>query len=481
MDLLRSIRLLQRRTFLGQATRGLGSLALASLINPAILRAAEDHSSRAQSDHWPGVVNPPHFPPRARRVIYLCMAGGPSHLETFDYRPKLAEMHGKPMPESFTKGQPIAQLQGKKLNCFGPQHPFRKFGKSGQEMCSLFTHLGTVADDLCIIRSLVTEAINHDPAHTFMNTGTTISGRPSMGSWVTYGLGSDCDNLPGFIVLTSTGRGGQNQPIASRQWHSGFLPSRFQGVHLRGQGDPVLYLSSPGGVKPDQQRDVVRTVQQLNRLYNHVVDDPEIATRISQYEMAFQMQASVPGLMTFADEPARTLEMYGTKGADGSFAANCLLARRLAERGVRFIQLYHRDWDHHGNLQNDIKLKITEVDQPAAALLKDLKARGLLDDTLVIWGGEFGRTPMAQGNGRDHHIKGFSIWMAGGGIKGGVTHGSTDELGYNAVQDVVPVHDLHATILHLLGIDHKKLTYKFQGRDFRLTDVHGDVVRPILA
>jgi hypothetical protein len=474
MDQFHQIRLLKRRTFLGQATRGLGSLALASLINPAILRAAA-------ADRWPGVVNPPHRPPRAKRVIYLCMAGGPSHLETFDYRPKLAEMHGKPMPESFTKGQPIAQLQGQKLNCFGPQHSFRKFGTSGQEMCSLFAHLATVADDICIIRSLVTEAINHDPAHTFMNTGTTISGRPSMGSWVTYGLGSDCDNLPGFVVLTSTGRGGQNQPIASRQWHSGFLPSRFQGVHLRGQGDPVLYLSRPGGVQPEQQRNVVDAVKKLNQLQNTVVDDPEIATRISQYEMAFQMQTSVPELMNFSNESARTLEMYGTRGADGSFAANCLLARRLAERGVRFIQLYHRDWDHHGNLQNDIKLKITEVDQPAAALLKDLKARGMLDDTLVIWGGEFGRTPMAQGTGRDHHIKGFSIWLAGGGIKGGVTHGSTDDLGYNAVQDVVHVHDLHATTLHLLGIDHKRLTFKFQGRDFRLTDVHGRVVQPILA
>jgi hypothetical protein len=409
------------------------------------------------------------------------MAGGPSHLETFDYRPKLAAMSGKPMPESFTKGQPIAQLQGKPLTCLAPQHRFRKFGRSGQEMCELFPHVGAVADEICIVRSMVTEAINHDPAHTFMNTGTTISGRPSMGSWVTYGLGSDCDNLPGFVVLTSTGKGGQNQPIASRQWHSGFLPSRFQGVHLRGRGDPVLYLSSPGGVTPDRQRDVVDAVQALNRLHNDMVDDPEIATRISQYEMAFQMQASVPGLMDVSDEPARIREMYGTQGADGSFAANCLLARRLAERGVRFIQLYHRDWDHHGRLREDIQLKIGEVDRPAAALLTDLKNRGMLDETLVVWAGEFGRTPMAQGNGRDHHIKGFSIWLAGGGIKGGLTHGSTDDLGYNAVEDVVHVHDFHATMLHLLGIDHKRLTFKFQGRDFRLTDVHGNIVRKILA
>jgi hypothetical protein len=482
MNLSQFIRLQQRRTFLGQTVRGFGSLALASLLDPALLAGTNrGDSTGATLDRWRGVVRPLHLPPRARRVIYLCMAGGPSHLETLDYKPKLAQMNGKPMPESFTKGQPIAQLQGQKLTCFGPQYPFQKFGRSGQELCSLFPYLGAVADELCIIRSLVTEAINHDPAHTFMNTGTTISGRPSMGSWVTYGLGSDCANLPGFVVLTSSGRGGQNQPIASRQWHSGFLPSRFQGVHLRGKSDPVLYLTSPAGVRPDQQRDVVDAVQTLNRLENEIVDDPEIATRISQYEMAFQMQASVPGLMNLADEPTKVLDMYGTKGADGSFAANCLLARRLAERGVRFIQLYHRDWDHHGNLKNDIKLKVEEVDRPAAALLRDLKSRGMLEDTLVVWGGEFGRTPMAQGNGRDHHIKGFSIWMAGGGIKGGLTYGSTDDLGYNAVEDVVEVHDLHATLLHLLGIDHKRLTYKFQGRDFRLTDVHGNVVRKILA
>jgi hypothetical protein len=477
MDRIQQIRLLQRRTFLGQTTRGLGALALASLMDPKALSAADPSPA---GDRWEGVARPLHHAAKAKRVIFLCMAGGPSHLETLDHKPKLAEMHGKPMPESFTKGQPIAQLQGQRLNCFGPQHPFRRFGKSGQELSSLFPLIGGVADEICIVRSMVTEAINHDPAHTFMNTGTTISGRPSMGSWITYGLGSEADDLPGFVVLTSQGRGGQNQPIASRQWHSGFLPSRFQGVHLRGQGDPVLYLSNPAGVSRDAQRDIVSTVQSLDRLRDSVVDDPEIATRISQYEMAFKMQASVPGLMDLSDESRDVLELYGTKGADGSFAANCLLARRLAERGVRFIQLYHRDWDHHGNLKKDIALKAEEVDRPAAALITDLKRRGMLDDTLVIWGGEFGRTPMAQGNGRDHHIKGFSIWLAGGGIRGGITHGATDELGYNAVEDVVHVHDLHATILHLLGIDHRRLTYKFQGRDFRLTDVAGNVVRPIL-
>jgi hypothetical protein len=348
-------------------------------------------------------------------------------------------------------------------------------------MCTLFPHLGEVADDICIVRSMKTEAINHDPAHTFMNTGTTISGRPSMGSWLWYGLGSVADDLPGFVVLTSSGRGGQMQPIASRLWASGFLPSRFQGVQLRGKGDPVLYLSNSPGVSRDVQRDVIDASQKLNRIADQRLDDPEILTRITQYEMAFKMQASVPGLMDLSGESQQTLDMYGTKGSDGTFAANCLLARRLAERGVRFIQLYHRDWDHHGNLKHDIALKAEEVDKPTAALLTDLKNRGMLDETLVIFGGEFGRTPMAQGTGRDHHIKGFSMLAFGGGIKGGLTHGTTDELGYNAVDDVVHIHDLHATMLHLLGVDHKKLTYKFQGRDFRLTDVSGNVVKKILA
>jgi hypothetical protein len=302
-----------------------------------------------------------------------------------------------------------------------------------------------------------------------------------MGSWLWYGLGSECDNLPGFVVLTSTGKSGQSQPIAARQWHSGFLPSSFQGVEFRSKGDPVLYVTSPGGVTAERQRDVVEAAQALNRLREDSVDDPEIATRISQYEMAFKMQTSVPELMDLSKEDKRTLELYGTKGGDGSFAANCLLARRLAERGVRFIQLYHRDWDHHGRIKDDIVVVAREVDQAAAALLRDLKDRDLLRDTLVVWGGEFGRTPMAQGNGRDHHIKGFSIWLAGGGVKGGLTYGETDEFGYNAVKDVVHVHDLHATMLHLLGIDHERLTYPFQGRQFRLTDVAGKVVRDVLA
>jgi uncharacterized protein (DUF1501 family) len=467
------IRTIQRRTFLGHACRGVGAVALSSLLAPAAAAAAQK---------WKGVVARPHVPPKAKRVIFLCMAGGPSHLETFDSKPELAKRHGQPMPESFTKGQPIAQLQGQKLNCFAPQWKFKKAGQSGQEMNELFVHLPEIADDICIVRSMKTEAINHDPAHTFMNTGSSISGRPSMGSWVTYGLGSDSEDLPGFVVLTSNGRGGQNQPIASRMWGSGFLPGRFQGVHLRGKGDPVLYLSSPPGVDTDQQKDVIDAVSQLNQMHNAAVDDPEIATRIAQYELAFKMQASVPALMDLRDEPKAVLESYGTQGADGSFAANCLLARRLAQRGVRFVQLYHRDWDHHGNIKNDIKLKVEEVDRPLAALVKDLKRLGMFEDTLVVWAGEFGRTPMSQGGtGRDHHMKGFSIWLAGGGIKGGITYGATDEFGYNAVEDVVEVFDLHATMLHLLGIDHERLTVRFQGRDYRLTDVHGKVVKDILA
>jgi Protein of unknown function (DUF1501) len=466
-----------RRAFLGRSGAGLGMAALATLLNRDAVTAGPNDAA----DAWPGVVRPLHLAPKAKRVIYLYMAGGPSHLETLDYKPVLAKMHGKPMPESVTKGQPIAQLQGQKLNCFAPQHAFRKYGRSGQEICEILPHIGSVADEICIIRSMKTEAINHDPAHTFMNTGTTISGRPSMGSWLTYGLGSVSENLPGFVVLTSTGVAGQSQPISARQWHSGFLPSRFQGVEFRSKGDPVLYVSRPKGVSASRQRDVLDAVETLNRQEAGVLADPEIATRIAQYEMAFRMQSSVPELMDLSGESKQTLDLYGAKPGDGSFASNCLLARRLAERGVRFIQLYHRDWDHHGRLKKDVQITASEVDRGAAGLLLDLKRRGLLDDTLVVWGGEFGRTPMAQGDGRDHHIKGFSLWLAGGGIKGGITHGQTDEFGYNAVENVVPVHDLHATMLHLLGVDHKKLTYRFQGRDFRLTDVQGNVVREILA
>jgi hypothetical protein len=464
-----------RRAFLKDTACGLGSVALATLLDPSLLRAAPSR----------GVVEPRHVVPKVKRVIFLYMAGGPSHLETFDFKPKLAEMDGQAMPESFTRGQPIAQLQGEKLACLAPQMKFQRHGQSGQMMSELFPHMARIADEMCIIRSMKTEAINHDPAHTFMNTGSLLSGRPSMGSWITYGLGSESDSLPGFVVMTSFA-GRSPQPIATRQWHSGFLPGQYQGVFLHSKGDPVHYIRRPEGVDAPRQRDVVDAVQALNRLQEQGTHDPEIDTRVSQYELAFRMQASVPGLMDLSGEPKKVLEMYGTQGADGSFAANCLLARRLAERGVRFIQLYHRDWDHHNDLTRFLRICAKAVDQATTALVLDLKQRGMLEETLIIWGGEFGRTPMAQRNkglfvGRDHHMKGFTMWLAGGGIKGGISHGATDELGYNAVEDVVHVHDLHATILHLLGIDHKRLTFRFQGRDFRLTDVRGNLVEKVLA
>ena len=469
-----------RRAFLGRSAAGLGSFALSLALDPKRL-AAGDAAAGASPAKWRGVVQPLHLAPKAKRVIHLYQAGGPSHLELFDWKPKLAEMHGQPMPESFTKGQPIAQLQNQQLRCFGPQHPFERYGRSGQEISTLLPRIGEIADEICIVRSMQTEQINHDPAHTFMNTGTQISGRPSAGSWIWYGIGAEAEDLPGYVVLMSQGRGGQMQPIAARQWHSGFLPSRFQGVQFRSKGDAVLYLRDPDGITREQQRDVIDAVTALTRSQKDGVDDPEVAARLSQYEMAFRMQASLPSATDFSKEPKAVLEAYGVERMDGSFAANCLLARRLAERGVRYIQLYHRDWDHHSRIKGDIVMKTREVDQASAALVKDLKARGLLEETLVIWGGEFGRTPMAQSDGRDHHIKGFSIWLAGGGIKGGISHGATDGLGYHAVEDVVSVHDLHATMLHLLGIDHTRLTFKFLGRDFRLTDVHGEVVKKILA
>ncbi|MEI7853422.1 MAG: DUF1501 domain-containing protein [Planctomycetota bacterium] len=464
----------QRRAFLKQSTGGLGAMALASLLQG-------NQAQGAASGGYKGVVNPLHHNPKVKRVIYLYMAGGMTHLETWDPKPTLAKMHGQPMPESVTKGQQIAQLQGAKLNCFGPQHPFAKYGKSGIEFSSIFPELGArAADQMCIIRSMYTEAINHDPAHAFMNTGTMIPGKPSMGSWLWYGLGSDTENLPGFVVMVSTGKFGQSQPIAARQWHSGFLPSKFQGVQFRGTGEPVLYIRNPKGVDDARQSELIKSVQALDKLENEVVADPEIEARIAQYELAFRMQASVPELMDVSKEPKKVLEAYGANPGDGSFASNCLLARRLAERGVRFIQLYHRDWDHHGSVKDHSLGTAKEVDRGAAALIEDLKQRGMLDETLIVFGTEFGRTPMAQGNGRDHHIKGFSMWMAGGGIKGGMTYGNTDEFGYSAVEKPVPVHDIHATMLHLMGIDHKKLAFKFQGRDFRLTDVHGNVLKDIL-
>ena len=457
--------LLARRAFLGQLSSGVGGVALASLLPPAL--------SRAETGQ--GVLTALPLPQRAKRVIWLSMAGGPSQFETFDHKPKLAEMDGKPMPESLTKGQQLAQLQGQRLVCLGPQFPFVRHGRSQIEISTLLPHLGAQMDDVCLIRSMTTEAINHDPAHMFMNTGSQIAGRPSMGAWVTYGLGSDSEDLPAFVVLMSHGKGRSPQPVAARQWSSGFLPSRHQGVQMRSQGDPVLYLASPPGVSPSQQAADVRAISELNRQHQRCTNDPEIETRIAQYEMACRMQVSVPELVDLRDESRQVLSLYGCESGDGSFAGNCLLARRLAERGVRFIQLYHRDWDHHSVLREELPLRAREVDQACAALITDLKQRGMLDDTLIVWAGEFGRTPMSQSNkgpvGRDHHNKAMSIWLAGGGVRGGCVYGATDDLGYAAVEDVCTVHDLHATMLHQLGIDHESFSVKFQGLDARLTGV----------
>jgi hypothetical protein len=475
-----------RRTFLSRGSIGVGAAALASLLQPKMLGGVASAAANPLSQSL-GVVNPLHYTPKAKRVIFLCMAGGPSQFETFDEKPMLAEMHGKPMPASYTKGQPIAQLQGKELNCFHPLAKFARHGKSGQNISELLPYTAKIADDICIIRSMQTEQINHDPAQTFINAGTSISGRPSMGAWINYGLGSECNDLPGFVVMKSLADSRPPQPISSRQWHSGFLPSKFQGVPMYSQGDPVHYVGNPPGVDRQRQLDVIDTVVGLNRYRDVETRNPEIETRIAQYELAFRMQASVPKLVDISDEPQHVLDMYGIKGADGSYAYNCLLARRMAERGVRFIQLYHRGWDHHTGIPQFIKEACLSSDKASAALVRDLKQRGMLEDTLIIWGGEFGRTPMAQGDvnspnvGRDHHIRGFSIWMAGGGVKPGVTYGATDELGYFATENPVHVHDLHATMLRLLGIDHKQLTYRYQGRDFRLTDVAGNVVEDVLA
>jgi hypothetical protein len=473
---------IRRRTFLRGSAYGLGGIALAGLLDPSLFSTtARAADTRKPADHWRGVVNPPHLPIKARRVIHLCMAGGPSQFESLDYKPMLKQLHGKPFPESFTRGQQLAQLQNMVLKARGPSCEFHRHGQSGQEISDLFPHIARIADRICIVRSMTTEQINHDPAHAFMNTGSIIKGRPSMGSWLLYGLGAETDDLPGFVVFTSAGATGQ-QPVSARQWSAGYLPSKFQGIQFQSRGDAVHYINDPPGIGPETQR---RSIEEINRLNAMLAEDrldPEIQTRIAQFELAFRMQSSVPELTDFGSEPKSILDMYGVKTpGDGSFASNCLMARRLAERGVRMIQLYHRAWDHHGDIEHAMPTAAREVDQACAALVRDLDQRGMLDDTLVLWGGEFGRTPMGQGTGRDHHILGFSIWMAGGGIKGGTTYGATDELGYKAVENVMHVRDLHATILHLCGIDHARLIYKYQGLDVKLTGVEpARVVRELL-
>jgi hypothetical protein len=432
----------------------------------------------------------PHFPAKAKRVICLFQSGGPSHLELFDYKPMLAKYHGQELPDSIRHGQRLTGMTSgqKSFPVIAPKFKFAQHGKKGTWLSELLPHTGRVIDNLCLIRSMHTDAINHDPAITFIQTGSQQPGRPSFGSWLSYGLGSVADNLPAFVVMISHGSGSDaNQGLLDRLWGSGFLPSSHQGVKLRSGRDPVLYLSDPPGIDRDLRRQMLDGLGELNRLQQAKDGDPEIETRIKQYEMAFRMQASVPELTDLSKEPDRVLDAYGPDvRRPGSFAANCLLARRLAERGVRFVQLYHRGWDNHGNLPTNIPKQCRDVDRPSAALVQDLRQRGMLDDTLVIWAGEFGRTVYGQGGlqsdyGRDHHGRCFTLWVAGGGFRGGHVHGETDDYGYNIVRDPVTVHDLHATLLHCLGIDHERLTYKFQGRDFRLTDVSGDVVKELLA
>jgi hypothetical protein len=461
---------ISRRWFFKECGVGLGAIALRNLL-------AENLNAAASQN--PLAPKKPHHDAKAKNVIYLFMAGAPSHLELFDNKPQLARFDGTLPPAELLKDYRAAFInpQSKLL---GPKFKFSRHGKSGAELSELLPHLGEVADDIAIVKSMHTDAFNHAPAQIMMHTGAQQFGRPSIGAWTLYGLGSESKDLPGFVVFSSGSKGPSG---GASNWGSGFLPTVYNGVMFRSQGDPILYLSNPKGVDDRIQRDTLDTIRKLNEKHLGVIGDPEIATRINSYEMAYRMQTSAPELMDISKEPKHILDMYGVEPGKPSFALNCLLARRLIERGVRFIELFHEAWDQHGNLVGDLKKNCKNTDQASAALVKDLKQRGLLDSTLVAWGGEFGRTPMVQGgsDGRDHHPNCFTMWFAGGGIKPGLTLGESDELGFNATRDKVHVHDLNATIMHLLGFDHTKLTYRFQGRDFRLTDVHGDVVTKLLA
>ena len=467
--------LLTRRHFFGRTSVGLGAAALTTLL-------------AGKAEAAGGLPSLPHFPPTAKRVIYLFQHGAPSQLDLFDYKPGLQERRGTELPDSIRMGQRLTGMTAYQAKF--PTAPslfkFAQHGESGAWLSELLPHTATVADDLCIVRSLQTEAINHDPAVTFFQTGFQLAGRPSIGAWISYGLGAESEDLPAFVVMVSQGLG-NSQALADRQWGSGFLPTKFQGVKFRSGADPVLYLSNPAGYSDDARKRFLVDLAKMNELTYEEYQDPEVSTRISQYEMAFRMQHSVPELTDLSKEPASTFEMYGPDSrTPGTYAANCILARRLAERGVRFIQLFHRGWDQHNNLPKEIRAQCGQTDQASAALVQDLKQRGMLKDTLVVWGGEFGRTVYSQGTltednyGRDHHPRCFCIWMAGGGVRGGLTYGETDDYSYNVIRNPMDVHDLHATILRCLGVDHTKLTFKFQGRHFRLTDVHGNVVKELL-
>ncbi len=477
--------LLTRRHFFGRTATGLGTIGLASLLNPSLFAAP------AASDEEQPALSHPHKAPKAKRIIYLFMSGAPSQFETFDYKPKLVDMYDQDLPPSVINGQRFTTMtSGQKRFPIAPSiFKFDRYGANGTWVSELLPYTAGIADDICVVKTVNTEAINHDPAITYIQTGDQRPGRPSLGAWLSYGLGSMNRDLPSFVVLTSSWTGRKSaQALYNRLWGAGFLPSRHAGVALRSQGDPVLYLSNPEGLDHGTRRKMLDALNQLNQREYEALGDPEIQTRIAQYEMAFRMQTSVPELTDISDEPQHILDLYGPEVTKpGTFAASCLLARRLIERDVRCVQIFIRGWDQHGNLPGDIRNQCRDVDQGQAALIKDLKQRGLLDDTLVVWGGEFGRTTYCQGTltktnyGRDHHPRCFSMWLAGGGIQPGITYGETDDFSYNVVENPVHIHDLNATILHLLGIDHERLTFRFQGRDFRLTDVHGNVVKGILA
>jgi hypothetical protein len=481
---------LTRRTFLKRSAGGMGVAALASLLNPELLLGATA-SGAGLPTTVPGLLGKTHFAPKAKRVIYLCQSGAPSQIELFDHKPALDKLRGSDLPDTIRKGQRLTGMSSgqAKFPVANSMFKFAPAGKSGTMFSELIPHTAGIADDICVVRSLFTEAINHDPAMTMFHTGSQQAGRPSVGAWTSYGLGSDNADLPAYVVMVSRGTGRPfDQPLYDRLWGSGFLPTTHQGVKFRGVGDPVLFLGNPAGVDEKTRRRQLDDLAALNKQQLDAMGDPEIATRIAQYEMAYRMQTAVPELTDISKEPKSVLEMYGPEVSKrGSYAANCLLARRLSERGVRFVQLFHTGWDQHDDLPNGIRGQCRDTDQASAALVKDLKSRGLLDETLVIWAGEFGRTTYGQGKftnetyGRDHHPRCFSIWMAGGGIRGGLAYGETDDFSYNVVKDPVHVHDLNATILHCMGVDHTKLTYRFQGRHYRLTDVHGEVVKGILA